>query len=128
MRRHFPSSRFTKPSFSSSGTHGLSTLLAETTTHRLVWGLFIRFMPVSRAFGPGPSRARPVRGSCRVPGSLTHGSWSFEVERKALRLGPASPQSEPAESGHSSPPQGDSPYPRSWPPASKDTRSAAGSQ
>ena len=58
------------------------------------------------------SRARPVRGSCRGPGPQTHGSWPFEVERKALRLGSASPQSEPAESGLSSPPQGDSPPPQ----------------
>jgi hypothetical protein len=54
MSRHFPSSRFTKPSFSSSGTHGLSTLLAETTTPSPRVGCIIRFMPVSRAFGPGP--------------------------------------------------------------------------
>jgi len=50
----------------------------------------------------------------KLPGSRTantHGSWPFEVERKALRLGPASPQSEPAETGHSSP-RRDSPPPQ----------------
>ena len=61
------------------------------------------------------SRARPVRGSCRVSRTQSHRSWPFEVERKALRLGPASPHSVPAESGHSSP-LGARPDPRSWPP------------
>lgn len=54
-----------------------------------VWGAFIRFTLVSRAFGPG---AEAGLGLCveadGFPGPQTHGSWPFEVERKALRLGP----------------------------------------
>ena len=79
-------------------------------------GAFTRFTLVTRAFGPGSEAGLGLSveaggGSRTAP----HGSWPFEVERKALRLGPASPHSVPAESGHSSP-LGARPDPRSWPP------------
>jgi hypothetical protein len=78
-----------------------------------LWGAFIRFTLVSRAFGPRPEAGLGLPGSTRT--AHTRKLAFFEVERKALRLGPGSPQSEPAESGHSSPPTGVSPYPRSAP-------------
>lgn len=74
------------------------------------------------------SRARPVRG--KLPGSrtaITRKLGPSKLSGRRSGLDPI-PQSEPAESGHSSPPQGDFPHPRSWPQASKETRSAAGSQ
>jgi hypothetical protein len=66
-------------------------------------------MLVSRGFGPGSEAGLGLSvEAAGFSGPQAHGSWPFEVERKALRLGLGSPQSEPAQSGHSSPPQADS--------------------
>jgi hypothetical protein len=56
------------------------------------------------------SRARPVRRAAGVPPQQA-GSGPFEVERNALRPGPAFPQSELAGAGHSSLRRFDSPQP-----------------
>ena len=91
-------------------------------------GTTIRFSLVSRAFGP-----RSEAGSAcpwKLPGSrtaITRKLGPSKLSGRRSGLDPI-PQSEPAESGHSSPSQGDFPHPRSWPQASKETRSAAGSQ
>jgi hypothetical protein len=67
-------------------------------------GAFTRFTLVTRAFGPGSEAGLGLSVEAGgVSRTAPHGSWPFEVERMALRLGPASPHSVPAESGHSSP-------------------------
>jgi hypothetical protein len=87
-----------------------------------VWGAFTRFTLVSRAFGPGSEAGLGLSvGSWWSSRTAPHGSWPFEVEQKELRLGPASPQSVLAESGHSSPRWG-SPRPQELA-ALQDTRS-----
>jgi len=91
-----------------------------------LWGAFIRFTLVSRAFGPG---AEPGFGPWKAPEIRRRTRrHPFEVEREALRVGPrVLNRTRPSRA--TGRPVGElAPIPMSCPPASKDTRSAARSQ
>ena len=91
-------------------------------------GTTIRFTLVRRAFGPRSEAGLGLSvEAAGFPERYHTEARPFEVERKALRIGPESSVGA-GRVGHSSPPQGDFPRPRSWPQASKETRSAPGSQ
>jgi hypothetical protein len=96
---------------------------------RSLWGAFIRFTIVSRAFGPG---AEPGFGQWKAPEIRRRTRrHPFEVEREALR-GPrvlTRVLNRTRPSRVSGRPVGElAPHPMSCSPASKDTRSAARSQ
>ena len=111
--------------YEQGGLAALADLSHRPTT--CLWGAFIRFTLVSRAFGPG---AEPEFGPWKAPEIRRRTRrHPFEVEREALRVGPRvlnrTRPSRPvvAPLGNSHPP-----HPMSCPPASKDTWSAARSQ
>ena len=94
-----------------SPVHGHDPLCGDAvrlTMH--VWGASIRFALVSRAFEPSHrTRAGPARRSSSR--TEPHRSQPSEVERRALRVRPASPQKGAGESGDPSSPLGDPPHP-----------------